>query len=53
MRTITRTVELDATPQHVWEVLTDTRAHADWNPEAGFTAMNEAMRQRVAQRHSA
>jgi hypothetical protein len=32
MRTITRTVELDATPQQVWEVLTDARAHADWNP---------------------
>jgi uncharacterized protein YndB with AHSA1/START domain len=32
MRTITRTVELDATPQQVWEVLTDGRAHADWNP---------------------
>ena len=32
MRTITRTVELDAPPQQVWEVLTDTPAHADWNP---------------------
>ena len=32
MRTITRTVELDATPAQVWEVLTDARAHADWNP---------------------
>jgi len=32
MRTITRTVELDATPAEVWEVLTDAPAHADWNP---------------------
>ena len=32
MRTITRTVELDATPQQVWEVLTDAPAHAEWNP---------------------
>jgi hypothetical protein len=32
MRTITRTVELVATPAQVWEVLTDARAHADWNP---------------------
>jgi hypothetical protein len=32
MRTITRTVELDATPQQVWDVLTDAPAHADWNP---------------------
>jgi len=32
MRTITRTVELDATPQQVWEVLTAARAHAHWNP---------------------
>ena len=32
MRTITRTVELDATPQQVGEVLTDAPAHAEWNP---------------------
>jgi hypothetical protein len=32
MRTITRTVDLDATPRQVWDILTDAPAHADWNP---------------------
>lgn len=32
MRAITRTVELDATPQQVWDVLTFAPGHADWNP---------------------
>src|SRR5690242_5316232 len=32
MHTITRTVELDATPPEVWEVLTNVPAHAEWNP---------------------
>jgi hypothetical protein len=32
MRTITRTVEIDAPPHEVWTVLTDGPAHADWNP---------------------
>jgi hypothetical protein len=32
MRTITSTVELDAPPDEVWNVLTDTAAHSTWNP---------------------
>jgi hypothetical protein len=32
MRTITRTIELDAPPEEVWHVLVDTAAHSDWNP---------------------
>jgi hypothetical protein len=32
MRTIARTVDLDATPTQVWSVLTDTSAHREWNP---------------------
>ena len=32
MRTVTRTVELDAPPEEVWQVLTDTAAHSRWNP---------------------
>jgi hypothetical protein len=32
MRAITATVDLDATPEHVWDVLTDTDGHAAWNP---------------------
>jgi hypothetical protein len=32
MRTVTSTIDLDASPAEVWQVLTDTGAHADWNP---------------------
>jgi hypothetical protein len=32
MRTITATVDLDATPDQVWQILTDTTGHAEWNP---------------------
>lgn len=31
-KTIRRTVEIDASPELVWAVLTDLPAHADWNP---------------------
>jgi hypothetical protein len=32
VRTIARTVDIDAPPREVWTVLTDGPAHADWNP---------------------
>jgi hypothetical protein len=32
MRTVTSTIELDARPEEIWRVLTDTAAHSDWNP---------------------
>lgn len=32
MKTITTTIEIDATPQKVWSVLTDFASHARWNP---------------------
>ena len=32
MRTVTSTIELNASPEEVWRVLTDTAGHADWNP---------------------
>jgi hypothetical protein len=32
VRTVTRTVELDAAPEEIWRVLTDTAAHSRWNP---------------------
>ena len=32
VKTIERTVEIDATPQDVWGVLTDFPGHTEWNP---------------------
>jgi hypothetical protein len=32
MRTITRTIDIAATPEQVWSVLTDTAGHTHWNP---------------------
>ena len=32
MRTITTTIDLDATAEEVWDVLTDTAAYPRWNP---------------------
>jgi hypothetical protein len=31
-KTFERTIEIDATPERVWRVLTDFPAHAEWNP---------------------
>lgn len=31
-KTIERVIEIDATPERVWSVLTDLPAHAQWNP---------------------
>ncbi|MER5885299.1 SRPBCC domain-containing protein [Streptomyces sp. NPDC001941] len=32
MQTISTTVDIDATPQTVWEVLSDLSGYQDWNP---------------------
>jgi hypothetical protein len=32
MRTVTSTIELDARPEEIWQVLTDTAGHSDRNP---------------------
>jgi hypothetical protein len=32
MRYVTASVSLDATPEHVWQILTDTDGHSAWNP---------------------
>lgn len=32
MRTISSTIDIDAPPEQVWNVLTDAPAHAAWNP---------------------
>ena len=32
MKMIERTIEIDSSPERVWEVLTDFPAHSEWNP---------------------
>ena len=32
MKTISATIDLDATPEQVWTVLTDTTEYSNWNP---------------------
>jgi hypothetical protein len=32
MKEITSTVDIDATPQRVWEILTDFDSYPEWNP---------------------
>jgi len=32
MKSLRSDIEIDASAQHVWEVLTDTAAYPDWNP---------------------
>lgn len=32
MRELRREIEIEASPQRVWEILTDFPAYAEWNP---------------------
>ena len=32
MKKVAASIEIAATPAHVWEILTDFPAHAEWNP---------------------
>lgn len=52
MRSITATVDLDASPDRVWDVLTDTAGHATWNPfitrVSGTLAVGEKIHVRIA-----
>lgn len=53
MHTISKTIDLDATPEQVWIVLlTDTAAHAKWNPFItrmdGRLAVGEQINVRIA-----
>jgi hypothetical protein len=52
MRQITATVDLDAPPDRVWAVLTDTAKHATWNPfitkMGGTLAVGQKLQIRIA-----
>ena len=52
MRQITATVEIDASPDRVWAVLTDTAKHSTWNPfitkMAGTLAVGQKLEIRIA-----
>lgn len=47
MRHVSATVDLEASPEQVWEILTDTSGHARWNPfittMAGTVAVGEKL----------
>jgi uncharacterized protein YndB with AHSA1/START domain len=34
MRELRDEIEIEATPERVWEILTDFAAYPEWNPEA-------------------
>lgn len=52
MREISVAVDLDTTPDRVWEVLTDTAGHSSWDPFitsiAGTLAVGERLQIRIA-----
>jgi hypothetical protein len=52
MRQVTATVSLDGTPEHVWQILTDTDGHAAWNPfitrMSGDLAVGQKLDVRIA-----
>lgn len=52
MRTISSTIDIDATPEQVWDVLTDAPAYASWNPfitdVSGEFAVGEKLDVRIA-----
>jgi hypothetical protein len=52
MRHVTASVSLDATPEHIWHILTDMAGHSAWNPfitkMAGTLAVGQKLGIRVA-----
>ncbi|MFO7928009.1 MAG: SRPBCC family protein [Halobacteriota archaeon] len=51
MRTVEREIEIDASPETVWEILTDLEAYDEWNPfissAEGAIERDERLRVRV------
>ena len=45
MKELSSAIEIDASPERVWNVLTDFSSYA--RTERGFGAMNEVLRRRV------
>jgi hypothetical protein len=52
VKTVTSTIDIDATPERVWQVLTDLNGHADWDPfitrAAGHVSVGEKISVTIA-----
>jgi hypothetical protein len=50
MKTVSATIEIDASPEQVWAVLTDLAAYPQWNPVFPNASGQVAVGQRLAYR---
>ena len=47
MQQIVTEIDIAASPERVWSILMDFSAYPQWNPLAGFNAMNQALKNRA------
>ena len=47
MHQIVTQMDIAASPERVWSILMDFPAYPQWNPLAGFHAMNQALKKRA------
>ena len=47
MHQIVTEIDIAASPERVWSILMDFSAYPQWNPLAGFNAMNQALKNRA------
>ena len=47
MHQIVTQIDIATSPEHVWSILMDFPAYPQWNPLAGFHAMNQALKNRA------
>jgi uncharacterized protein YndB with AHSA1/START domain len=47
MHQIVTQIDIATSPERVWSILMDFPAYPQWNPLAGFHAMNQALKKRA------